>query len=493
MKRAAAWCACMALTALFGCTELNPTFRMEGGTLADAGPGWESGGDWAVLDKGDLTKDKGDPSKDKKVPAKDKSLSPDKGTPPPPTTSSLVSIPQALNFGAMGVGCEASRVRIFQLANPTSKNLSISKAVLVGCSKEFKLKPFQLGSVASGASRDSSVTLKPVSVGTKSCYLRVTTSDGLLIVPISAQVSPKTSQTDSFKQALNRAVDFIFVLDPSGSMSDEKPRLKATASTFATAAGSNKLDFHLGFISMVPGTGSGALPLGALQGSPPYLTGISANLKSEFEKRIDMPQGGGNETGFDALISALTPPLTAVINSKSCSGCSFPHVCHKKRCIGQNQGFRRASGASLEVLVFTDEDDGSKATLTAIRSFLSWQVDPIKGQFVRVHALLPSAKCAYGGVTFTRWKGLINSTGGEISDLCDKDYKPAIKALTERIFGLQDQFMLTRKPVVSSIKVWVNGKAVTGYKYNAASNSITATKAPADKSTIKISYTVSCK
>ncbi len=478
---------CAALVSGLGCTELNPTFLQEAGVQGDGAVGVEAGTDGAPDDTGGVVTD------GPKRPPADGSLPPDKGPPPPPpTTSSLVAVPRALSFGAVGVGCEGTLARAFQIANPTNGGRSVVKAQLTGCSKEFSLKPVTKGTIPSGKSVSSAVTFTGASVGFKSCYIKVTTSDGQLIIPITAQVSAKTTQSDVFKQHLNRKVDFIFVLDPSGSMTDEKPRLKATASTFAAAAGSNKLDFHLGFISMVKGYGSKAPPLGALHGYPPYLTGAMKNLTSEFQKRIDMPQGGGQETGFDAIIASLTPPLASVINPKSCAGCALPLVCHKSRCIGPNEGFHRPD-ASLELLVFTDEDDGSKASLSAVKSFLLWQVDPLKGQFVRVHALLPSSKCAYGGVTFSRWKGLINSTGGQISDLCAADYRPAIKALTSRIFGLQDQFHLTRKAVASSIKVSVNGKAVTGYKYHSASRSLTFNTAPADKSTVRITYTVSCK
>ncbi len=479
--------ACLTVASLLaaGCTEQNPVDPYDGGQVADGlqpdvgtgpdnGPGPDKG---KKPDKG-ITPDKGTPPPDKGTPP------PDKG--PPPKASLLVSMPHALYFGAVTMGC-GKKILTLTLSNPSGAALQIKGLNLVGCSAELGASVSHTGKIPPGGTRTGSVSLTPAKAGPKSCALHVVVSDGTLVVPISAQVVPKGTHTDTFKQALNRKVDILLAMDPSGSMIDEKARLKAMAPVFAAAAAAHKLDFHLGSMAIVK-MKSG--PLGMLFGTPAYVTKATPNLKAEFEKRIDLPMGSGNETGFDAIKAAISPPLTATANAKSCSGCAPPNACNKGACRGPNWGFRRAD-ASLEVLAFSDEDDASATSLAAMTSLLKGLADPLKGRFARVHALLPKA-CAYPGMSFTNWKGLVAATGGEVNDLCAKDYTPAIKALTSRIFGLQDQFPLSGKPQPASIKVKVNGKA-QAFTYDAKSNSVRMAKAPADKATVTVSYSPVCK
>lgn len=296
---------------------------------------------------------------------------------------------------------------------------------------------------------------------------------------------------DSFTQQLNRKVDILFVIDPSGSMMDEKPRLLATAPAFAAAAASNQLDFQLGAVSMTkPGSSSASFTLGALHGDPRYVTASTPNLQQEFVERIDLPVGAGTELGFDAILAAFSKALTDTVNPTSCTGCNPPDICESGGCRGANWGFRR-SDASLELLVFSDEDDGSTATLQTTLSTLKGMANPFKGSFVRVHALLPGS-CAPTGQTFPSWTGLVGGTGGTLHDLCASDYSGAITDLTSRIFGLLKQFFLAQQPVPSSIKVKVNGTLDPNFQYNGGSNSITLQTAPADGSVITVEYTVAC-
>lgn len=306
------------------------------------------------------------------------------------------------------------------------------------------------------------------------------------------QVAPCNAvQTDSFTQQLNRKVDILFLIDPSGSMMDEKPRLLATAPIFATAATTNKLSFHLGSISIVKPY-SGGQTLGQLHGDPRFITPSTPDLQGEFKERVDMPMGGGDENGFDALLAALSPALSGTVNPSSCASCTPPNFCESGGCRAPNWGFRR-SDASLELLVFSDEDDASSASVAATLAALKALTSPKQGRFVRVHALLPSASCM-PNVSFPRWKNLVASTGGTEHDLCATSYNPAITTLASRIFGLQDQFFLSQAPQSGSIKVKVDGKAVAAadFTYDAGSNSITLTTAAPDGSVVAVSYVVSC-
>jgi cysteine-rich repeat protein len=403
----------------------------------------------------------------------------------------LVALPAAVSFGALGLGCDGPRTLQLALVNPTTSGITVSKVTTAGCPPEVKVVAGVPATVAPQKSHPVQITFTPTTQGLVSCALTVTASDGTLSIPVTAQVSPKTTQTDLFLQKLNRKVDILFVIDPSGSMMDEKARLIATAPAFAQAASQNKLDFHLGSISLAKPYASGnASPIGVLHGDPRYITPSTPALPAEFKERIDIPMGGGTEVGMDAIIAALSPPLTSTV-SPSCSACPQPGLCLGGACRGANWGFRRA-GASLDLLVFTDEDDGSTATPKATRAFLQAQVNPLVGQFVRVHGLLPSAACQ-PNVSFDKWKTLITTTGGSMGDLCAQSYVPTIQNLASRVFGLQDQFYLSRPADAASFKVTVDGKLEGNFKYDATSNSINFGTPPPDGATIVISYSVVCK
>ena len=77
-------------------------------------------------------------------------------------------------------------------------------------------------------------------------------------------------------------------------------------------------------------------------------------------------------------------------------------------------------------------------------------------------------------------------------DLCAASYSAAIKDLTDRVFGLQDQFFLSQSPKAGTIKVLVGGKAVTAFTHDASSNSVTLATPPADGVSVAISYAVTC-
>ncbi|MCA9666187.1 MAG: hypothetical protein KC503_11390 [Myxococcales bacterium] len=291
---------------------------------------------------------------------------------------------------------------------------------------------------------------------------------------------------DDYKQSLNRKVDVLFVVDTGGSMLDERPRVLATAPVFAAAAKKHGLDFQIGFVAISPDPQKPTAPLGVLLGTPSYLDSSVADLKTEMDTRLKLAPSSGQEVGLDAIAAAFSAALTGTINPSSCSACAAPNVCISGGCRGANFGFRR-SDASLEVLVFSDEDDGSTTSAAQAVSLLKGLVDPAKGTHVRVHAVVPLT-C---GTATPKWTSVLTQTGGSASDLCAADYTPAVTTLADRLFGLRDQFFLTRTPSNKhSVIVTVNGSVAGSAFYDAVSNSVTFATAPADGDVVRIRYKI---
>ena len=486
-----------ALIVCVACSDDDTGSAADLKVAADAAPGAEAGGDGPPADKGGKVDiggkvDKGGPAPDQGVspdgskPTKDQGPAGDQAV--PSSSSVLVAVPPALHFGARGIGCEPNLSRSFELHNPSAAAVTIQTVALTGCTGEFKKPTITPGPVAAGGKQALSVSLIPATVGAKSCAVVITAADGKVVVPITAMVSPKTSQTDSYTQTLNRKVDILFAMDTSGSMMDDISKLKAASSTFASAAAAAKLDFHLGAIPIVK-LASAGVEMGQLYGTPPYITSATTNIPAAFANQVNMSSGSGTETAMDAVKIALSPPFSAIKDKKSCASCPAPYACKSGQCHGPNVGFRRP-GASLEVILFSDEKDQSSTTEVQLSGFLSSLVNPLLGQFVRVHGLLGVGAC---GVADVAWTNMAAATGGKVQDLCAGSYATFVKNLADRAFGLQDQFPLSRKPVQSSIQSTVNGKAATGVVYDAKANAVVFATPPADKSSVKVSYTVSCK
>ena len=191
---------------------------------------------------------------------------------------------------------------------------------------------------------------------------------------------------------------------------------------------------------------------------------------------------------MDAVLATFNPPLHATRDKKGCTACPKPYKCTGTQCLGPNLYFRR-NWASLEVVLMSDEGDQSSTSQAAFLSFLASLVDPLKGSFARVHGILAQGSC---GKQAAKWTATATATGGKVQDLCAGSYTKFIQSLASRVFGLQDQFNLTRTPVPSSVKIIVDGNAATGATYDAKSNSVIFTTPPPDKSKVEVNYSVKC-
>jgi hypothetical protein len=401
----------------------------------------------------------------------------------------LVAHPSQLHFGAFGLTCDGPRVIDLRLVNPTTVAIDLAGVASIGCSGEVQLPASHAATIPPDGSEVVAVTFDPQQQGLTSCALRVRTAnpDAELRLPLTAQVSPANAQVDRFLQQLNRKVDVLLVVDPTGSMVDERQRMADTAPAFFAAASAAQLDFHLGSISISPDSPDW---MGALHGEPPYLDAQTPDLADEFAERLEMVSGGRLETGFDAIVLALSPPLNAVIDATSCDSCLPPSRCEAGACFGRNHGFRRGD-ASIEILAFSDEDDGSTSSTGELLGFLRREVNPLAGTFVRVHGLLPGASCT-DPEPVPRWTAVIDATGGELHDLCAASYVPAVQAIADRSFGLQDHFPLSRTPEPATIVVTVDGQTTSGPSYDDQANAVIFATPPSDGARIEVSYTPIC-
>lgn len=400
--------------------------------------------------------------------------------------SSLQPYPAKLSFGGAGASCEGARTRTIALHNATKSAIAVRRVSLVGCGSALGLRASQ-PSINSGGNASIPVTFTPASAATISCAVKVEADDGLVMVPVSARAETSSSQIDRFRQEIDRKVDVLLLVDGSGSMADERARLNAATTALAQRAQSSQADYQIGTVAI--STNGTSQQLGALVGNPAVLTRRTPDLDTQLHDMLASLSSGAQERGLDALAAALAPPLSASFTASSCSVCASPTSCVSGSCRGPSAGFRRA-GASLEVIVVTDEADQSAVAVDAALARLGRQVDPLLGQLARVHALLPRGSCKTG--SHSRWTEMVRRTGGRLEDLCATDYVPAIKRLAAEIFGRRSVFALTRK--ASKItRVSVAGRYTTAVTFSEQANAIVFATPPSPGERVRIHYAVACR
>ncbi len=283
------------------------------------------------------------------------------------------------------------------------------------------------------------------------------------------------------------AVDVLWVIDNSGSMSGELTELALSFRTFIVSFESLELDYQIGVVTTDM---TAASQSGRLQG--PIITPSTLDPVAEFTRQAAQgSSGSGTERGLDAAYAALTAPL---IN-------------------GANQGLLRAD-ANLSVVVVSDEDDGSNRnaisfsnwleTLKPDRSMTSFSgmVGPDGGGGIFQDPACSLFRSDSDATYAPKYHTAMNQTDGVWGDICQFDVNPFLTFLSYVAAGLRYEFPLQHLPVsIGQIEVLVDGvevdySAFDGWTYDPADNAITMHGAgvpgPGGAIEIRYPYQTSC-
>lgn len=284
--------------------------------------------------------------------------------------------------------------------------------------------------------------------------------------------------------------DIIWIIDESGSVSDDRQRIVDNASVFFDKAIASGLDFRLGVTDMND-TGPGGQP-GIFASRQAGGTGdrwLLPNEQALFEVNILDPSGpdsadGGSEHG-------LTQGRSAIMR-------------HLPRSNSDPQRIRE--DAKLVVIYVTDEkpDEIEDAGLlgtgnvepnptqqAAIDSFMSSYIMDFTDQNATAHLIaepLPfdAQTCSTGGAEHAfGYYTLVNATNGQVGSICQPDLSPVLDAIIDDIIGAASPIVLPNVPISASITVARDGVAVPrsrsmGWDYRASSNSIIFFNMPYD-------------
>jgi hypothetical protein len=285
-----------------------------------------------------------------------------------------------------------------------------------------------------------------------------------------------STQTDKLVQVEVPEVDILWVVDNSGSMSNEQTALGENFPTFMEFFLGSGLDYHMGVT-----TTDMVVTEGILQGANGYkfLDDETYDPEGVFAQMVDLGTGGSStEKGRDAAYAAVE------IQDQPYS---------------PNYGFTRED-ASLHIVVVSDEDDHStqipKDEFVDYLKNLKWAEDMVT--FSSIVSLNNTCGIEEG----TDYRVVTAAVGGEEYSICAENWRPMLEALGLQASGLRREYFLSEIPLPSSIVVWVEEQSDTGvvtfnfeeetdWTYDQSRNSITfETYVPNALSSVFVDYEV---
>ena len=397
--------------------------------------------------------------------------------------------PPVLDFQLVEIGC-VSPPTVVTGTNVGMAHLEIASWWLEGCSDEVRVleapEPDTGHTLQIGQSVEWVLDYAPVDETTDTCSLFIVSSDSQTPteVPVTGWGAYPAELVDLFTDSEAQKVDVLFVVDDSGSMSEEQVNLSDSFEAFIYEAASWDSDYQIAVttttISLLELSG------GALYGSPPWVT--AAN----WEKFVNIVEvgtsGSGDEQGIWAAYIATSSPLidppegTCEIDSD----CGLHRVCRVGMCQGVNHGFFRED-AALEIVFVSDEEDHSPEELEAYLNHFRGIKGYAHPELLHMHAIVgPAGGCSSSNGSAEaghRYMNLADATGGAVYSICELDFAKGLEGIGEIAFASKMEYTLSQIPAPTTIMVTIEGlpcPALTGgifnWVYDAEDNTVTLTE-----------------
>lgn len=400
-------------------------------------------------------------------------------------TYPLSALPTPIDFGVIAPGCAGPATRVLTVRNGGAQAREVTVALEAGAPAAFTVGQGTSAvlQLAAGASAPVNLGFAPGAVGSYAGRIQIS-APGVapLFVPVLGDSAANPTNVETFTSGGPGVVDLLLIVDDSGSMSEEQARLAAAAPTLIARGDAAGADYHVGVTTTDPGPTP--FPIGTLRGTPRYVTAASATRVADLSAAVNQGVlGSGQEEGLAAAVAAVTDPTLLA---------------------GTNAGFLRAN-AELAVLVLSDEEDQSAATVPGVVQALAARPIGLPGA-VRIYGLTGGpAGCNSGGGFADpglRYEEAANLTGGFTRSICDVDYTAAITAIADAIFqGARAVYPLASRPAPGSVEVRVDGVLLPatvgnqvnwGLDYQAAQLIFVGGNGPAAGATVEVRYQSVC-
>ncbi len=296
---------------------------------------------------------------------------------------------------------------------------------------------------------------------------------------------------DAHQGSAMHPVDFLWVVDDSGSMNEDQQAVADAASLFATIMTAAGVDFRVAVTS----TGTVGVCPALIQLLYPWMCAMMVygdpgalgqykftSNTSEFEHDVQNPPGNGEEYG---LLSGQTA-IDRAMNSQ----------------LPANERLR--PDASLIVLFLSDEEDqdyedsGDQATIDGYKNYYA-------GVGATCFAIVGDIPSGCGGGDPSAGPGsgeageayieVAYHTGGSFASICSPDLTPTMNEILRAAAGTASVYELTHHPISATIQVMVEGQIIqrsqtNGFEYDMVSENIVfyGTARPNDGDDVVVSY-----
>jgi hypothetical protein len=262
-------------------------------------------------------------------------------------------------------------------------------------------------------------------------------------------------------------VDVLWVIDTSGSMSQNQQNVAAQLPNMIAAFNHVGLDYQMAVTTMDM-TANGEQGRFLMTGGAAVLTEATPNMSSIISTRVYVGDYDWHPptTGLEAAQAALSGTNAVA---------------------GPNAGFLRPN--ALLVLIFvTAGNDVSPGSINP-NGYQGWldQIRPNsplgqKTWVAQMVGISPSdTNCQtsswQGDAPSTAYIGLANYSGGTAASICNSNLSAAVTSISNNVLELVTAYALNQIPALNSIQVLVNGMAVAnnatnGWTYVQATNTV---------------------
>ena len=376
--------------------------------------------------------------------------------------------PKEHDFGSVYLGCNNDQV--IEISNIGNVDLEVSDIDYYATlpvdmypeNFESIFGPFPI-IIPPNNSIDIELTYVPLDVYDDEGYFVLMSNDPLKPTETAMQEGVGTIESisnDTFTQDTLLPVDVLFVIDNSGSMSSNQASLASNFDTFINMFVTSGVDFHLAFITTDSSDFVGDM-----------ITSSTVDPIGEAISQITSigTHGSPHEKGLEMSYNATLPSGDA----------------------GPGSEFLR-SDAKLVVIYISDEDDFS-TVVNPITTELQFRSVKSSGSLVVAHAVageVPYGCNTNGGAQAGfDYDDIVARLSGTFLSICTTDWGTPMETLARDSIS-EDAFYLSKRPIESTIAVYVDGVQSYDWVYDEATGAIVFGISPPQGATIDVSYGV---
>lgn len=314
----------------------------------------------------------------------------------------------------------------------------------------------------------------------------------------------------------NSEVDILWIVDSSGSMSEEQSYLGQNFSSFLSQLLANSTDFQVGVTStdICSSTTPSSVPLSirycpTLDGTA--ATRLRGSLIGSTGQKVLKPSTNDISPKF------LQYASVGIQGSGYEHGLKAAEMAVEKSLAGQNENLVRPNAFLAVIVVSDEEDDGIGLGMTdsysgqnyverGLTSFrytddhLINYLGSVKGSGNFSISAITGTRQANGQLCSaphsrpleegTQYISAARKTGGIVQSICDTNWSTSLGSIGKDIAAQSAQIVLSHAPYESTIKVSVNGIASDKWTYSSGNNSIKfqAGFVPANGTSVKVDY-----